>query len=301
MKYFLASSATVEQAASADPALTQIASTGPWDTSYNGETLDTTWKVYAVSDSSVVQPLADRPVVWKGVGPAQSSWLAPAVSWYDDPSQWGVVPAADGPASWERVSPSVTRPDAVAEPKTVVSAVTQTDSSISFHVDRVGTPVEVKVSYFPNWAATGAEGPWRVAPNLMVVVPTSHEVTLTYGSSGAQRVGELITLAALVAAVAVAVAGRRARRRRRSTAGAAPGACEHDGAMSRTLGMFPLSTVLFPQAGLPLHVFEERYRTLMAECLDGDGEFGVVLIARGSEVGGGDQRVDIGTVARIPA
>jgi hypothetical protein len=58
----------------------------------------------------------------------------------------------------------------------------------------------------------------------MVVVPTSHEVTLTYGSSGAQRVGELITLAALVAAVAVAVAGRRARRRRRSTAGAAPGA-----------------------------------------------------------------------------
>ncbi len=69
--------------------------------------------------------------------------------------------------------------------------------------------------------------------------------------------------------------------------------------MSRTLGMFPLSTVLFPQAGLPLHVFEERYRTLMAECLDGDGEFGVVLIARGSEVGGGDQRVDIGTVARI--
>lgn len=63
--------------------------------------------------------------------------------------------------------------------------------------------------------------------------------------------------------------------------------------------MFPLSTVLFPGAGLPLHVFEERYRALMGHCLDGDGEFGVVLISRGSEVGGGDQRVDIGTVARI--
>jgi hypothetical protein len=177
-----------------------------------------------VSGSSLVLPLADRPVVWKGVGPAQSSWLAPAVSWYDNPGQWGVVPAAGGPASWERVSPSATRLDAVAEPKTVVSAVTQTDSSISFHVDRVGTPVEVKVSYFPNWVATGAEGPWRVAPNLMVVVPTSHEVILTYASSGPQRAGELVTLAALVAAVAVAVAGRRARRRRRSAAGAAPGA-----------------------------------------------------------------------------
>jgi len=65
------------------------------------------------------------------------------------------------------------------------------------------------------------------------------------------------------------------------------------------LGMFPLSTVLFPEAGLPLHVFEERYRTLMRRCLESDGEFGVVLITRGSEVGGGDQRVDVGTVARI--
>src|SRR5664279_5050613 len=63
--------------------------------------------------------------------------------------------------------------------------------------------------------------------------------------------------------------------------------------------MFPLLTVLFPGAGLPLHVFEDRYRSLMADCLEQDGEFGVVLIARGSEVGGGDQRVDVGTVARI--
>jgi len=68
---------------------------------------------------------------------------------------------------------------------------------------------------------------------------------------------------------------------------------------SRTLGMFPLSTVLFPGAGLPLHVFEARYRALMSDCLDQEGEFGVVLISRGSEVGGGDQRVDVGTVARI--
>ena len=57
--------------------------------------------------------------------------------------------------------------------------------------------------------------------------------------------------------------------------------------------------MLFPGAVLPLHVFETRYRSLMADCLGGDGEFGVVLIARGSEVGGGDQRVDVGTVARI--
>jgi len=69
--------------------------------------------------------------------------------------------------------------------------------------------------------------------------------------------------------------------------------------VSYLLGMFPLSTVLFPEAGLPLHVFEERYRTLMGACLASDGEFGVVLITRGSEVGGGDARTDVGTVARI--
>jgi Lon protease-like protein len=69
--------------------------------------------------------------------------------------------------------------------------------------------------------------------------------------------------------------------------------------MTVPLGMFPLSTVLFPRAGLPLHVFEDRYRELMAHCMNGDGEFGVVLIARGSEVGGSDQRVGVGTVARI--
>lgn len=63
--------------------------------------------------------------------------------------------------------------------------------------------------------------------------------------------------------------------------------------------MFPLETVLFPHQALPLHVFEERYRVLVRTCLAGDGEFGVTLIQRGSEVGGGDVRTDVGTVARI--
>ena len=63
--------------------------------------------------------------------------------------------------------------------------------------------------------------------------------------------------------------------------------------------MFPLGTVLFPHALLPLHVFEPRYRVMTEHVLRGDGEFGVVLIERGSEVGGGDTRFDVGTVARV--
>ena len=63
--------------------------------------------------------------------------------------------------------------------------------------------------------------------------------------------------------------------------------------------MFPLGTVLLPFAHLPLHIFEPRYRALVKDCLAGDGQFGVVLIERGQEVGGGDARFGVGTVARI--
>jgi len=63
--------------------------------------------------------------------------------------------------------------------------------------------------------------------------------------------------------------------------------------------MFPLGTVLFPYELLPLHVFEDRYRAMMGDVLAADGRFGVVLIERGSEVGGGERRGGIGTMARI--
>ena len=63
--------------------------------------------------------------------------------------------------------------------------------------------------------------------------------------------------------------------------------------------MFPLGTVLLPHAHLPLHIFEPRYRALIKDVLAGDGEFGVVLIERGQEVGGGDTRFPVGTVARV--
>ncbi len=63
--------------------------------------------------------------------------------------------------------------------------------------------------------------------------------------------------------------------------------------------MFPLGCVLFPSAVLPLHIFEPRYKALVHTCLEADREFGVVLIERGSEVGGDDVRTDVGTRARI--
>ncbi|NLE79040.1 MAG: ATP-dependent protease, partial [Rhodococcus sp.] len=66
------------------------------------------------------------------------------------------------------------------------------------------------------------------------------------------------------------------------------------------LPMFPLGSAVLPGDKLPLHVFEPRYRDLVHDCLAApEPRFGVVLIARGSEVGGGDVRHDVGTIAHI--
>ncbi|MYE77337.1 MAG: ATP-dependent protease [Acidimicrobiaceae bacterium] len=63
--------------------------------------------------------------------------------------------------------------------------------------------------------------------------------------------------------------------------------------------MFPLQSVLLPGMPLPLHVFEPRYVAMLDTIVETDNEMGVVLIERGREVGGGDVRCDVGTMARV--
>ena len=67
-----------------------------------------------------------------------------------------------------------------------------------------------------------------------------------------------------------------------------------------TFPMFPLGSVLFPSMPLPLRVFEPRYLAMLSDILpDEPSEFAVVLIERGSEVGGGEHRFPVGTIAQI--
>jgi Lon protease-like protein len=65
------------------------------------------------------------------------------------------------------------------------------------------------------------------------------------------------------------------------------------------LRLFPLQTVLFPGMRMPLHIFEERYRTMIRECIEEDAAFGVLLIREGAEVGAGAVPHNVGTTARI--
>lgn len=71
--------------------------------------------------------------------------------------------------------------------------------------------------------------------------------------------------------------------------------------MSELLPLFPLESVLFPGALMPLHIFEPRYRLLIRRCIERQQPFGIVLIRRGNEVGGGAEPYDVGTEATIVA
>ncbi len=179
--------------ANADPALRLVAKSGPWHSPYGSSVVTTTWDIYEVAGSSLVQPLSFEPAVVRGLGQAQKSWLDPSVSWYLDPARWAVELAGSGPPSWPRIRRGDLSPPELPVAPTEVSDVETTDNTVTFRVSRPGTPVLVKVSYFPNWQASGANGPWRVTPNLMVVVPTGHRVTLFYGPSGANDLGEALT------------------------------------------------------------------------------------------------------------
>jgi uncharacterized protein len=65
------------------------------------------------------------------------------------------------------------------------------------------------------------------------------------------------------------------------------------------LPMFPLESAMLPNQDLPLRIFEPRYVALVRHCVDSGDPFGVVLISRGREVGGGDTRCDVGALSRI--
>ena len=188
VRYYMAFSPQSIIAARSHPELREVAEASPW--------------VIFETEANLVEPLGFTPVVVDGISDAQDEWLDVGVEWFGDVDS--VRPASSGPEGWRRVSSDIieryeaegTRlagsiaPDAaplttllpeveVTETVEVSDVVTDVDL-ISFSVDQIGTPVLVRSSFFPNWSAEGAEGPFRVAPNFMVVVPTDTEVVLSF-------------------------------------------------------------------------------------------------------------------------
>ncbi|HEX4979170.1 MAG TPA: 6-pyruvoyl-tetrahydropterin synthase-related protein [Acidimicrobiales bacterium] len=208
VRYFLALHPDTQAQASVNPDLTLLATTSPRTLVSSGQSQQRFWQVYEVDDAPLVEPLDNMPVVVDEGAAGQDGWLDVAVDWYQDESRWAVPLAADGPGDWPTVADpaaALARP-APREPLRAVDVadVEVDNDSIRFTVDRPGVPVLVKTSYFPNWKADGADGPWRVTPNFMVVVPTEQSVELRYGWTAVDVVAWLLSLAGLAACVVIA-------------------------------------------------------------------------------------------------
>ncbi len=210
VRYYLATSAQATTAARGHADLTELATSGPW-------------VVFQVADSELVEPLDNEPAVLDGVDDAQHDWICrttdaddkcagPAVTWYQDLARQDVLLASSGPDDWQRVDTDDPDPEERSVAPVEVSGLDVDTDGISFDVDRVGSPVLVKASYFPNWRVSGAEGPYRVAPNLMVVVPTAERVELSYGREPIEWIAYALT--ALGVGLAVLLAVRPLRRGR---------------------------------------------------------------------------------------
>jgi hypothetical protein len=169
--------------------------------------------VYDVGDRGLLALLTGHATVTDENGVTLPSFYDMSLEWYEDIDnidQWVV---ADGPAEWPRIESLDERPNQPLQvPADAVSNVVVEDHRISFHTTAVGVPHLVKVSYFPNWTTEGADGPWRAAPSLMVVVPTQEDVVLEFDNTWAETGGMIVSVIGIGLLIGVGVAGVRRRR-----------------------------------------------------------------------------------------
>jgi len=181
VRYYAAESQRPVEEARNHPDLSEVATTGPWT-------------IFLVADSALVEPMAYEPAVWSDV--THETWLDSAADVFTE-GRAATVRTVNGPLAWQRVTAEEAPQQRPLDPVTVSNIEVGTDQ-LSFTVDQIGVPVMVKISYFPNWEATGADGPWRATPNLMVVIPTEKNVTLSYGRTGIDKFSGFLTLLGMV-------------------------------------------------------------------------------------------------------
>lgn len=175
--------------------------------------------VYEVPERGLLAALIGSETVTGADGEPLASFHDLALEWYDDVDNLDRWIVADGPDSWQRIGSLDERgAELTGVGEGVVSDVIVDDHLISFHTEAVGVPHLVKVSYFPNWEATGAEGPYRAAPSLMVVIPTDENVVIEFNDTWAELSGKILTVAGIVALIVViGVVAFRSRAGRRSS------------------------------------------------------------------------------------
>lgn len=205
VKYYFAYTPAIIAAADKNPNLVPIATSTAWPSP------GFQWHFYLIKHSPVVTGLTHLPNVIQNVS-SRVNWLAANQTWWLTPSLWNVYGAASGPKNWPVASSISSMKTGATLPKVHITNLVEQSQTISFHVDKIGVPVLVKTSYFPNWQARGATGPYRVSPNLMVVVPTSHDVSLVYGKTFWKAFGDTTTELTVLAGLGAFVVRWRRKR-----------------------------------------------------------------------------------------
>ncbi|MGB8360229.1 MAG: hypothetical protein WCE80_02400 [Acidimicrobiia bacterium] len=160
--------------------------------------------VYEVPTSGLGGSLFSNETVSDDSGQSRPSFYDMALDWYEDIDNMDRWVTADGPVDWPRIASLDERPDIPLDvPPDAVSNIVVGEDRISFTTEAIGVPHMVKVSYFPNWTATGAEGPWRATPSLMVVVPTQKDVVLEFRDTWAESGGKVLTVVGAGALLAI--------------------------------------------------------------------------------------------------
>lgn len=168
------------------------------------------WTIFELPEANRIDVATYQPVVWAG----DEDFVDAALEWYDDVDNLDLWLVEDGPAEWRRVT-SVEERLSDPVPYDTGGSATVTrfeDHDVAFSTDAIGVPHLVKVSYFPNWTVDGADGVYRAAPSLMVVVPTSDDVALQFSRTWVETVGMALTLLAVLGLVAYGARGVIARR-----------------------------------------------------------------------------------------
>ena len=150
--------------------------------------------VYDVPERGMFSALIGSDTVIGSDGEPLPSFHDMALEWYEDIDEMDRWVVADGPEQWPRIETLAERPDVEIAAQGSVSGIVVEDHRISFTTEAIGVPHVIKISYFPNWKAKGADGPWRAAPSLMVVVPTQSDVELVFEDTWAESWGKILTL-----------------------------------------------------------------------------------------------------------
>ena len=167
--------------------------------------------VYEVPDRGLLAALIGSETVTGADGEPLPSFHDLSLEWYEDVENMQRWVVADGPEEWPRIETLDDRPDVPLDvPADAVSDIEVDNHRVSFTTEAIGIPHLIKISYFPNWTATGAEGPWRASPSLMVVVPTDSEVVIEFQDTWAETGGKVLTLGGVASLILVGVViGRR--------------------------------------------------------------------------------------------